>query len=102
VKPSWLTLEGISKRDFTLAGAAGIFGLLVSFLPYRGPDLSKPGANSWIRNQQIGQYMLAWPWVLLVTFVLVLLLFHARFKRGGLGVAFCLGIVVRRMVASFI
>ena len=101
VKQQELNLDGIPKRDFLLSGVAGIFGFVVSFLPYSGPDLSQPDVNSWVRLYgQVGRHILTWPWSLILLVLLAFLLVHSRFRRGGLGVAFCLGIVLGKTVST--
>jgi hypothetical protein len=101
INQSRMNLAGIPKRDFLLSGICGVLGFFLSFLPYSGPDLNQPNVNSWIRLYgQAGKHLLTWPWGLILMVVFALLLVHSRFRRGGLGVAFCLGVVLGKVIAS--
>ncbi|MBZ5530484.1 MAG: hypothetical protein LAO20_03550 [Acidobacteriia bacterium] len=95
-----MKLEEVSRRDIIVSVMAAVAGLVVSFLPHYGPDLNAPNTNNWIRAyERIGLYIFQLPWNLILVSLLIFLLFRAKFRRGGWGVAFCLGIIIGKTLS---
>jgi hypothetical protein len=93
-------LEEVSRRDIIISAIVAAAGLVVSFLPYYGPKLDAPNTHYWIRAyERAGHYIFQWPWYLLFIAALVLLLIRTNFRRGGWGVAFCLGITIGKVLS---
>lgn len=96
-----MKLREVSRRDIIISAIAVAAGLVVSFLPYYGPKLDAPNTHTWIRAyERAGHYILQWPWNLLFIAALVLLLIRTKFRRGGWGVALCLGIMIGKMLSQ--
>lgn len=96
-----LNLRTIAKRDYVLSGICALIGFLVSFVPGNGHDMDKPGVHEWLRLYwRSTLYMTSGPRIFITIAVCALLLISARFKRGGLGVAYVIGILLGRVVNS--
>jgi len=96
-----LNLSTVPTRDYLLSGICAVIGFFVSFLPTSRHEWDQPSVHEWIRLYVRGmKYMTTGPWILLTIVVCVLLLISARFKRGGLGVAYCLGILLGHVINS--
>jgi hypothetical protein len=96
-----LNLSTIPTRDYLLSGICALIGFFVSFLPRSRQEWDQPGVHEWIRLYVRGmKYLTTGPSILLTIALCTVLLIFSRFKRGGLGVAYCLGILLGHVVSS--
>ena len=96
----FFSVHNLKSRDVGLCLIAAIAGIVVAELP-ASTAFSGHSVHPWIRAYvHLGKVMWTFPWSILVLCLLLVLLFLSNFKRGGVGVAFCIGIAIVKTIQN--